>query len=311
MHVFKSINELHAIDNPVVSIGTFDGVHLGHRIILNRLNHEAKRLHGESLLITFWPHPRMVLQPDYKDLRLLNTMEEKLELLEQAGLQNLLVIPFTHEFSRTTSHDFIRTILVERVKMKKIIIGYDHHFGRNREGSFDVLKEFQPIFNFELEEISAQQIDEINVSSTKIRQALFEGDVQRSREFLGYYYFLNGTVVKGHSMGKTLGFPTANIKVNYPFKLIPKDGVYAVNFYLRNKKLKGMLNIGYRPTFNGEEKSVEVHLFDFDGDIYAEDVKLEFVERIRDEKKFAGKDALIAQLKEDEQRVRALFDSAR
>lgn len=304
MRIFKGIEEFEAFENPVVSIGTFDGVHLGHKTILDRLNSEAKRLSGESLLITFWPHPRMVLQPDYKDLRLLNTMEEKIELLDKAGLQNLLIIPFTKDFSRTSSHDFIRSILVDKVQMKKIIIGYDHHFGRNREGSFEVLQEFQPIFGFELEEITAQQIDEINVSSTKIRHALFDGALDKTKEFLGYNYFVNGTVVKGHSLGKTLGFPTANVKVNYPFKLIPKDGVYAVKFCVRSTKYNGMLNIGYRPTFNGDEKSIEVHLFDFDGDIYAEDVRVEFVQRIRDEQKFDGKEALITQLKADEEKAK-------
>lgn len=307
MRIFKGIEAWEAIPNPVVSIGTFDGVHLGHRIILDRLNHEAQRLRGESLLITFWPHPRMVLQPDYKDLRLLNTMDEKLSLLEQSGLQNVLVIPFSKEFSRTSSHDFIRSTLVDAVQMKKIIIGYDHHFGRNREGSFEILKEYQPIFDFELEEITAQQVDEINVSSTKIRHALFDGDLERSKEFLGYTYFINGTVVRGHSMGRTLGFPTANIKVNYPFKLIPKDGVYAVTITVRKKVYKGMLNIGNRPTFEGRDKSIEVHLFDFSEDIYADDVKVDFVERLRDERKFSGKEALIAQLKEDEAQARAIL----
>lgn len=307
MRIFKGIEAWEAIPNPVVSIGTFDGVHLGHRIILDRLNHEAQRLRGESLLITFWPHPRMVLQPDYKDLRLLNTMDEKLSLLEQSGLQNVLVIPFSKEFSRTSSHDFIRSTLVDAVQMKKIIIGYDHHFGRNREGSFEILKEYQPIFDFELEEITAQQVDEINVSSTKIRHALFDGDLERSKEFLGYTYFINGTVVRGHSMGRTLGFPTANIKVNYPFKLIPKDGVYAVTITVRKKVYKGMLNIGNRPTFEGRDKSIEVHLFDFSEDIYADDVKVDFIERLRDEQKFSGKEALIAQLKEDEAQARAIL----
>ena len=308
MQVFRGINNWKPVKSPVVSIGTFDGVHLGHRIILDRLNEEAERLNGESLLITFWPHPRMVLQPDYKDLRLLNTMEEKLQLLETAGLQNLLVIPFSKDFSRTTSHDFIRRILVEEVKMKKIIIGYDHHFGRNREGSFEVLQEFQPIFNFELEDITAQQVDEINVSSTKIRQALFEGDLDRAIEFLGYEYFINGTVVKGQSVGKTLGFPTANIKVNYPFKLIPKDGVYAVKVKVRQQWHRGMLNIGNRPTFDGAEKSIEVHLFDFEDDIYAVDIRIDFVQRLRDEVKFSGKEALIAQLEKDEAMARGILN---
>lgn len=308
MKVFKGIETLEPIDNPVVSIGTFDGVHLGHRIILDRLNEEAERLAGESLLITFWPHPRMVLQPDFNELRLLNTMDEKLGLLEKAGLQNVLIVRFDKEFSRMSSHDFIRGLLAERIGQKKIIIGYDHHFGRNREGSFKVLQEYQPIFGYALEEIPPQQIDEINVSSTKIRKALSDADLERSLEFLGYNYFLHGTVVKGHSLGKTLGFPTANIKVNYPFKLIPKDGVYAVRLQVRKQVLNGMMNIGHRPTFNGEERSIEVHLFDFDDDIYAEDVRVEFIARLRDEMKFSGKDALISQLMEDERRSRVVLE---
>lgn len=307
MRIFRGVEAWDAIPNPVVSIGTFDGVHLGHRIILDRLNSEAQRLQGESLLITFWPHPRMVLQPDYKDLRLLNTMDEKLALLEKSGLQNVLVIPFSKEFSRTSSHDFIRTTLVDEVKMKKIIIGYDHHFGRNREGSFEILQEYQPIFGFELEEITAQQVDAINVSSTKIRNALFEGDLERTQEFLGYSYFIHGTVVRGHSIGKTLGFPTANIKVDYPFKLIPKDGVYAVTVTVRQKVYKGMLNIGNRPTFEGTDKSIEVHLFDFSEEIYADDVQVKFIQRLRDEQKFSGKEALIVQLKEDEALAREVL----
>ena len=308
MRVFKGIETLEPISNPVVSIGTFDGVHLGHKIILDRLNQEAHRLEGESLLITFWPHPRMVLQPDFNELRLLNTMEEKLSLLESSGLQNVLIVHFDKEFSRMSSHDFIRGVLAERIGLSKVIIGYDHHFGRNREGSFEVLQEYQPIFGYQLEEIPPQQIDEINVSSTKIRKALKAGDLARSLEFLGYNYFINGTVVKGHSLGKTLGFPTANVKVNYPFKLIPNDGVYAVRLKVRNEAHNGMMNIGNRPTFNGEDRSVEVHLFDFDDDIYAEDVKVEFVERLRDEMKFSGKDALIKQLRDDERRSRVILE---
>lgn len=307
MKVFKGIEALETIQNPVVSIGTFDGVHLGHKIILDRLNKEAQRLDGQSLLITFWPHPRMVLQPDFNELRLLNTMDEKLQLLEGSGLQNLLIVRFDKDFSRMSSHDFIRGLLAEQIRLSKIIIGYDHHFGRNREGSFEVLREYQPIFGYELEEIPPQQIDEINVSSTKIRKALMEGDLERSLEFLGYNYFINGTVVKGHSLGKTLGFPTANIKVNYPFKLIPKDGVYAVRLKVRDQVHNGMMNIGNRPTFEGVDQSIEVHLFDFDDDIYAEDVHVEFVSRLRDERKFSGKDALISQLMEDERRSRLLL----
>ncbi|MBI3142250.1 MAG: bifunctional riboflavin kinase/FAD synthetase [Bacteroidetes bacterium] len=310
MRVFRGIEELLPIAHAVATIGTFDGVHLGHRSVLDRLGMEAVRLGGESLLITFWPHPRMVLQPDYTDLRLLNTLDEKLELLASTGLDNVLILPFTLDFARTGSHDFVRQILVSTLGVKKVIIGYDHHFGRNREGSYEVLEEFQPIFGYELEAIPAAQIDEINVSSTKIRQALSDGDMARSRVFLGYHYFLQGTVVKGQGLGKNLGFPTANIRVNHPFKLIPKDGVYAAILKVASLQLHGMLNIGFRPTFNGIERSIEIHVFDFQGDLYAEDVRLSFVERLRDEMKFPNAQALVEQLNLDEARARWVLKQA-
>lgn len=307
MKVYKGLDELKQISNPVVSIGTFDGVHIGHKIILDRLNHEASKLHGESLLITLWPHPRMVIQPDNNDLRLLNTMSEKQELLANAGLQNLLILPFSVEFSRTTPQEFVRDILIDCIGMKKIIIGYDHHFGRNREGSLQVLQEFSPILDFEVEEISAQQVDDINVSSTKVRSAIEQGDVALANEYLGYRYFINGKVINGHKIGTTIGFPTANIAVNESFKLIPKPGVYAVVATVNNKPFNGMMNIGNRPTFNGENESIEVHLFDFNMNIYDSNIKVEFCKRIRDEINFSSTEELVLQLKNDELRVRGLL----
>lgn len=307
MRVFHGIKEFTSIPNPVLSIGTFDGVHVGHRIILNRLIDQAKEYQGESLLITFWPHPRMVLQPDFSDLQLLNTLEEKMEQLQNVGLHNLLIIPFSVEFSRTSPDDFIRGILVEQVGMKKIIIGYDHHFGRNREGSLKILEEYAPILNFDVEEIPPQQIDDINVSSTKIRQALFEGDVELAEEYLGYPYFLSGTVVRGQNIGNQLGFPTANIKVNYPFKLIPGNGVYAVEAKVRGEWKEGMLNIGVRPTFDGQSRTIECHVFNWDEELYAEDIRIKFRCRLRDEMRFSGKDALRNQLETDKQNALKFF----
>lgn len=307
MRIFRGIEDLVPIPNPVATIGTFDGVHLGHRSVLERLCSEAVRLGGESLLITFWPHPRMVLQPDFTDLRLLNTLDEKLELLTSTGLDNVLILPFTHDFAQTSSHDFVQQILVSTLGVRKVIIGYDHHFGHNREGSYQVLEEFQPRYGYELEAIPAAQINQINVSSTKVRQALLDGNMAKSKVFLGYHYFVQGTVVKGQGLGRNLGFPTANIRVNHPFKLIPKDGVYAAKLQVGNRELLGMLNIGFRPTFNGRDRSIEIHVFDFQGDLYAEDVRLCFVERLRGEVKFQTAEALVEQLKRDMSVARKIF----
>lgn len=307
MRIFRGIEDFEPFPNPVVSIGTFDGVHVGHKTIIDRLNDEAQRLNGQSLLITLWPHPRLVVESTKSHLRLLNTLEEKCDLLEKMGLQNLLILEFNYDFSRTSSDDFVRKILVEALNAKKMIIGYDHHFGRNREGSLEVLRQYVPIFGFEVEETPAQQIDEINVSSTKIRQALLDGDILRAREYLGYEYYLSGVVEHGYNRGNKLGFPTANIKVDHPNKLIPADGVYAVKALVGEKWYGGMMNIGVRPTFEESERSLEVHLFDFQGDIYDAAVTIEFWAWIRSEEKFDGLDSLKNQLSKDESIARQLL----
>lgn len=282
--------------NPVVTTGTFDGVHLGHQKIISRLKETAKEENGETVLITFFPHPRMVLFPDDNDLKLINTQEEKIELLEQYGIGHLIIIPFTKEFSRLTSVEFVRNILVNQIKTKRLVIGYNHHFGRNREGSFEHLKEYGPLYGFEVEEIPAKDIDSIEISSTKIRNALQSGDVRTAASYLGHEFSLTGKVVDGKKIGRQIGYPTANILVEDKYKIIPADGVYAVKVKHDNKIYGGMLNIGNNPTVNGKHKTIEVNIFDFNKDIYEENATIYFIERLRDEVKFNGLEELKDQL---------------
>lgn len=301
MKVYRGIDEFENIENAVVTTGTFDGVHVGHRKILNRLGQVAENVNGESVLLTFYPHPRSVLQPE-SQIKMLNTLDEKIDLLENAGIDNLIIHPFTKEFSRTSSVEFVRDILVNKIGTKKLVIGYDHHFGRNREGSFEHLKEFGPVYGFDVEEISALDIDEVNVSSTKIRKALEEGDVQTANTFLSYSYPLSGKVIEGEKLGRSIGYPTANIDIEESIKLIPANGVYAVKVKVGGEQFNGMLNIGVRPTVSqSREKSVEVNIFDFDRDIYDEEITVEFIQRIRDEKKFDSSEELAGQLKQDKE----------
>lgn len=301
MKIYQGIEQFEKLEKAVVTTGTFDGVHIGHRTILNRLIEVAKKMKGESVLLTFYPHPRMVLQED-AELRLLNTIDEKTQLLEKAGIDHLIIHPFTKEFSRTTSLEFVRDLLVNKIGTKKLVIGYDHHFGRNREGSFEHLKEYGPVYGFEVEEIPAQDIDDVNVSSTKIRKALVAGDVKTANNYLGHNFQLNGIVVHGNKVGRELGYPTANIDLQNKYKLIPAEGIYAVKVRLKDESYNGMLNIGRRPTINSGngEVSIEVNIFDFKKEIYGEKIQLELIERIRDEKKFDSKEELIAEMQKDQ-----------
>lgn len=298
MKVYNHIDEFRTAKNPVVTTGTFDGVHIGHQQIIRRLKETAQKNGGETVLLTFFPHPRMVLFPDYKPL-LLNSQDEKVNLLEKAGIDHLIIHPFNREFSMLSSKEFISNILVDKLHTKKLVIGYDHHFGKNREGSFSHLKEFGPIYGFEVEEIPAKEVENIGVSSTKIRQALQSGNVETAEAFLGYKYQLSGTVVKGRQMGRSIDFPTANLRVNDQYKLIPADGVYAVWVKRGEEKFKGMLNIGMRPTVDGKERTIEVNILGFDADLYGETLTLEFVKRLRDEVRFDGLEALKTQLQKD------------
>ena len=296
-------------DKPVVlTQGTFDGVHFGHRKILTHLVNEAKKIGGESVLLTFYPHPRLVLYPDDNELKLLTTIEEKVELVESLGIDYLVIVPFTKEFSRLRASEFVRDILVEKLMLSKLIIGYDHRFGRNREGGMVEMINFAEVYDFELEEISAQDVSESIVSSTKIRTALLAGEVHLAKEYLGTEYTITGKVEEGMQRGTAIGYPTANVRVNSSYKLIPKNGVYAVWVYIDEIKYKGMLNVGYNPTFEDKKWSIEVHLFDFAKNIYHQEISIAFVSRTRDEQKFDNVAILINQLREDEREIRAVLE---
>lgn len=308
MLVHRGIDSLSPLPYAVVTSGTFDGVHLGHQKILQRLN-EVARSHpdGQSVVMTFWPHPRTVVSNDSQDLRLLSSLEEKITLLEQAGVDHLIVIPFTRSFSQLTSEEFIRQILIERIGTRKLVIGYDHRFGRDREGGFDYIQAHQTEFGFEVEEIPRQDIEAVGISSSKIRSALNEGNVTAATRFLGRPYSLTGTIVKGRQLGRTIGFPTANLQVDDPVKLIPANGVYAVDVEQGGQTYGGMLNIGFRPTVAGDHQTIETYIFDFDKDIYGEHMTLRFRAFLRPEQKFNGLPALVEQLQQDEQQARALL----
>ncbi len=300
--IYHSIDEFQSVKNAVVTTGTFDGVHIGHQKIISRLKDVARQVGGETVLLTFFPHPRMVLFSD-SDLKLINTKNEKIKRLEESGIDHLIIHPFSRAFSRLSSIEFVRDILVKKIGTKRLVIGYNHHFGRNREGSFQHLKEYGPLYGFEVEEISAQDIDETAVSSTKIRHALDFGQVDVAAEYLTRPFMLSGIVVRGNHLGRKIGFPTANITVLDAQKLIPAIGVYAVNVFVKETKYKGMLNIGVRPTIDGVQKTIEVHIFDFDQNVYGEKVSVEFLKWIRKERKFDNLEALKQQLLQDKKQI--------
>lgn len=303
MKVFSSIPNFPSENKTIITIGTFDGVHLGHKVILARLNEIAKKTKYKSVLLTFSPHPRHVLQKDDQEMKLINTLNEKQDLLEKAGLDNLVVHEFTKEFSRIKSINFVRDILVENLNVHTLVIGYDHHFGRNREGSIPELKVLAELYDFSIEMISPQLFQDVTVSSTKIRQLLEKGEIEKANHYLGYDFFINGKVVKGNGIGKTIGFPTANILIKNKWKLLPSDGVYAVKVNINDRCFKGMMNIGQKPTVDGKGKSLEVHIFDFSNDIYGKAIKVKVIKRIRDEKKFKDLQGLKKQLFIDKNRV--------
>ena len=299
MKVCNDINNLGKVPNPVVTTGTFDGVHLGHQRIIKRIREIAKKEKGETVLVTFYPHPRMVLFPDDNELRLLNTQDEKIALLEKFGIDNLVIISFTKQFSRLSSVEFVRDIIANRIGTKKLVIGYNHHFGRNREGSFEHLKEYGPMYGFTVEEIPAIDVDHVEVSSTKIRKALGEGDIRTANTYLGYEYMLHGTVVHGKKLGREIGYPTANISVDDKYKLVPADGIYAVSVDVRGKIHKGMMSIGLNPTVNGKGRTIEVNILDFNDEIYGEKIGINFRDWLREEKKFSDLEELKMQLGRD------------
>lgn len=298
MKTFQSIYDFHPKNKSVLTLGTFDGVHIGHKKIIEKLIQNASFCKCESLVLTFFPHPRMVLQ-DNTEIKLLNTIEERTELLKKSGLNNLIIHPFDQAFSRLSAEEFVSAILVDQFNVKKIIIGYDHRFGRNRTADIHDLIEFGEKYDFEVEQISAQEIDEVSVSSTKIRNALKDGHIKLANDYLGYHYLLTGTIIKGKGLGRTLDFPTANLQIEESYKLIPKNGVYIVQSLIENKLVYGMMNIGFNPTVNGESKSIEVHFFDYDGDLYSKKIQIQLLDRIRDEVKFENIEKLKEQLFKD------------
>ena len=299
MQIYSDIEKFHA-KNPVLTIGTFDGVHLGHVKVINHLKKIAEQVNGETVLFTFYPHPRFVISTDKKEIKLITTIEEKKILLEKAGIDHLIIYPFTKEFSQLSYIDFVKNVLVKKLNLKHLVIGYDHKFGHNREGSFEYLSQCASKYNFSIERIEALNVNHINISSTIIREALGKGDIITANKNLGYSFSVTGKVVKGIGLGKQIGFPTANIDYDKD-KLIPADGIYAVNVNVDNKIYKGMLNIGSRPTVNDDASDItfEVNIFNFDRDIYDKNITVKFKQRIRNEKKFESLLALRNQIKID------------
>ena len=308
MKIVKDITNFSSETQTFVTIGTFDGVHFGHQQIIEKLVSEAQKAGKKSVVLTFFPHPRMVLQKD-AFLELINTIDERAALLEKTGLDYLIIHPFSKEFSRTTALEFVRDILVNQLNISKLIIGYDHHFGKNREGNITQLTEYSHLYDFKVEEIPAQDIDSVSVSSTKIRRALHAGNLKTANNYLGYNFMLNGTVVNGKKLGGKIGYPTANIDVKETYKLIPKTGVYVVKATIDKKTVFGMMNIGNRPTVNGNHQTIEVHFFDFNEDLYNQYLTIELLYFLRDEHKFDSVELLIHQLKKDEETARNYIEN--
>jgi riboflavin kinase/FMN adenylyltransferase len=309
LKLFHSINDFQSTKKTILTLGTFDGVHIGHKKILERITQNTASGKYESLVLTFFPHPRMVLQ-EKSEIKLLNTIAEKSKLLEATGIENLVIHPFNESFSRLTAEEFVRTILVEQFHIQKIIIGHDHRFGRNRTANIDDLIAFGEEYGFEVEQISAQEIQDVSVSSTKIRKALNEGNMALANDYLGYPYFLSGEVVKGKQLGRTIGFPTANIKIEEDYKLIPRNGVYVVKALIGQNEVFGMMNIGFNPTVNGQQQTIEVNLFDFDTDIYGEKIQVSLLQYLREEQKFGSVDLLTAQLQQDKKDALAFLSQS-
>lgn len=310
MQVHHHISGLNDVSNSVVTIGTFDGVHLGHQKIIKRLVDLKRKEGGQTVLFTFDPHPRKVLFPEQTDLRLITTTSEKCELLQQFGIDHVLVFPFTKAFSQMQATEYISEIIAKGLHTKTLVIGYDHRFGSNREGNIDTLRQLSEVYHFRVEEIPAQEINQLNVSSTRIRRAIEEGDVSTANEFLGYHFFVSGVVVKGKQLGRTIGYPTANIHVEDNDKLIPRIGVYAVHVAVDGKRYKGMLNVGINPTTDTDNRiKIEVNIFDFDEDIYGHDIRVEFVKWVRNEEKFANLEQLKQALANDKLACSAILNA--
>lgn len=308
MRVVRELNEEVTFNRPIVTLGTFDGVHLGHQEILRQMVAEGKASGRESVLLTFHPHPRMVLYPDSHSVRLIDSLEEKLEKLEQSGLDTVILFPFTQKFSRLTADEFVRHVLVRDIGVSQMLVGYDHHFGKNREGDFFQLQELGQLYGFEVKQVQAVQTDDVSVSSTKIRKALAEGDLRTVELYLGRPFQLTGEVIHGNKLGRTIGFPTANLYLDQTTKILPEIGVYAVKIVRNGQVLNGVMNIGKKPTVQQTEViSVEVFIFDFDAELYGEQLRILVFDRLRGEQRFTSIDELKSQLAKDEQNARTVL----
>ncbi len=323
MKIYRSLDDFSPVENAVVTIGTFDGVHIGHQKILAHLKEAAQKINGETILLTFFPHPRLIINPDDDSLRLINDIEEKVSQLSKVGIDHLIIIPFSRDFSNQTPEEYISNVLVGKLGTKKIVIGYDHHFGKDRKGTMGDLEQFASIFDYSVDEIPEQDINDIAVSSTRVREALIKGDIRTANLYLGYPFELTGTVIRGDQIGRTIGFPTANLQVHEPHKLIPAYGIYAVEVHIYNhiqnittgeyreespvSIAKGMGYIGTRPTVDGMNRAIEISLFDFDQDIYGKTLRVKFLHFIRHDERFNSLEEMKAQIKADEVEIRNLI----
>lgn len=308
MKIYHHIDEFKPVNGAVVTIGTFDGVHQGHRKIIAGITELAKATGGESVILTFFPHPRMILHPEDQSLKLITTIAEKAGLLEQLGVDHLIITPFSRDFSNQTPEEYIQHVLVEKIGTRKIVIGYDHRFGKDRSGGLEDLQRLAPVYGFDVLEIPEQDINDVAVSSTRIRTALLAGDITTANAFLSYPFFLTGKVIRGDQIGRQIGYPTANIQPHESYKLIPGDGIFAVNVGTDNGVYKGMAYIGQRPTINGISRNIEVNIFDFDREIYNQHVRMEFLQYIRSDAKFNSLDELKHQLAQDKMDVLKVFN---
>ncbi|WP_228547296.1 bifunctional riboflavin kinase/FAD synthetase [Nonlabens antarcticus] len=306
LKTYQNINQYKSQKKSVVTIGTFDGLHQGHQQILKKVIDRATDSELTTVLLTFFPHPRMILQPDH-DLKLINTIDERVDLVAESGIEHMIIHPFSLEFSRTTAHDYVKNILVDQLNAAVVVIGYDHHYGRNRTASIEDLREDALEYGFEIIEISKEEIEEVAVSSTKVRIAINEGDVETANQYLNRPFSISGTVVEGKQIGRTMNYPTANLKIKEEYKLIPKSGVYITSSIIDGLKVWGMTNIGTNPTVPGADQSqkIETYYLDFDSDLYGKKLELKFHQRLRDEEKFKSMDELKSVMAHDETKTRA------
>jgi riboflavin kinase/FMN adenylyltransferase len=307
MKIYHHIDEFVPIKNAVVTIGTFDGVHIGHRKIISRLKELATASDAETVILTFFPHPRMILHPEDENIKLITTIAEKAALMEQLGVDHLIITPFSRDFSNQSAEEYIRDVLVKKIGTKTIVIGYDHRFGKDRKGGLEDLLRLAPEYGFEVLEIPEQDINDVAISSTRIRTALLDGEIDIANECLGYPFFITGKVIRGDQLGRQLGYPTANLMLEEKYKLIPSDGIYAVRVNVEGKDYNGMAYIGHRPTVNGMTRNIEVNIFDFNQEIYNKQLRMEFLHFVREDIHFASLDELVVQLGKDKEDVLALL----